>query len=148
MNILKDIGKQIRNKRLSLNLRMEDISKDVGISRASLSSIENGSGNPSFSTVLKICDVLGLSIDVSDVTYDQSRKRATRIIRALDKKINRFVIFTVEQYASSKNKSSHAVYNELKEKGLIEILVNDYEDMHGMSTIYLNDYIDAYLKVH
>ena len=51
----------------------------------------------------------------------------------------------VEQYASSMNKSSRDVYNCLSKKGIIKELIDDYEDMHGMSTYFINEYIDKRL---
>ena len=51
----------------------------------------------------------------------------------------------VEQYANSINKSSASVYKKMSEKGIIKDLTDDYEDLHGMSITYLNDYIGALL---
>ena len=39
-----EIGRKIKNKRLELNLRMDDVAKRVGITRSTLWSVENGSG--------------------------------------------------------------------------------------------------------
>lgn len=135
-----DIGEKIRNKRLQLNLRMDDVAKEVGITRSTLWSIENGSGNYSIDILLKLLNLLNMSIDI-ETKKNGSRKRATRINRALDKKINRFIIMCVEQYASSANQSSRDAYAKLNEAGIINELVNDYEDMHGMSTYSINEYI-------
>ena len=33
----------------------------------------------------------------------------------------------------------------MKEKGVINDLINDYEDLHGMSSVYLNDHISSLL---
>ncbi len=73
------------------------------------------------------------------------RMRASRINTALDKKINRFLIMCVEQYASSTNRSSKDVYHEMSKKGIIQEINDDYEDMHGMSTYLINEYIDKRL---
>ena len=50
----REIGKNIKNRRLSLNLRMDDVAKEAGITRSTLSAIENGSGNPSLETIMEI----------------------------------------------------------------------------------------------
>ena len=55
--------------------------------------------------------------------------------------INRFIVMCVEQYASSVDKGSAFIYNKLSEAGIINELIDDYEDMHGMSTYSLNEYI-------
>ena len=73
------------------------------------------------------------------------RNRATRINTLQDKKINGFIIMCVEQYADSVNKSSGDIYRKMLNKGLIEDMMDDYEDLHGMSKEYLNDYISKRL---
>ena len=139
-----EIGEKLKNKRLELNLRMDDVAKKVGITRSTLWSIENGNGNYTIDTLLKLLNFLNMSIDI-DAQEKGIRRRATRINSALEKKINRFIIMCVEQYAESIDESSSSVFNKLKEAGLIEELKEDYEDMHGMSTYSLNEYIDKRL---
>ena len=72
---------------------------------------------------------------------------ATKIARNLNSEINRFIVMCVEQYASSVNKSSGTIYNELNKAGVIDELRDDYEDMHGMSTYSINEYIGKRLDV-
>ena len=55
---------------------------------------------------------------------------------------------TIEQYADSIGSRSCDVYIRMKKKKLINLIRDDYEDLHGMSTIYLNDYIGALLGDH
>ena len=139
-----EIGQKLKNKRLELNLRMDDVAKEVGITRSTLWAIENGSGNYTIDTLLRLVSFLNMSIDIGTQTQG-TRKRATRTNSALDKKINRFIVMCVEQYASSVNESSSDIYNHLNEKGIIKELVDDYEDMHGMSTYLINEYISKRL---
>ncbi len=140
-----EIGKIIKSKRLQKNLRMDDIAREVGITRATLCSIENGKGNYSIDVLLKILNYLNISINFEEQAKE-TRRRATRVNSVLDKKINRFIVMCVEQYASSVNQSSGSVYRKLKEIGVIKELKDDYEDMHGMSTYSLNEYIDKRLS--
>ena len=139
------IGQQIKTKRLKLNLRMDDVAKAVGITRSTLSSIENGTGNYTIDILLKLFSVLDIpfNVEVEDVNL---RKRASRINSAQDKKINRFIVMCVEQYALACNKKGSEVYKILKEKGIINELIEDYEDMHGMSTYLINEYISKRLS--
>ena len=123
---------------------MDDVAKKVGITRSTLSSIENGSGNYTIDALLKLLRFLNMSIDV-DTQEDSFRKRATRINTNLDKKINRFLVMCVEQYASRANESSRSIYNNLENAGIIDELKNDYEDMHGMSTYSIIEYINKRL---
>ena len=135
-----EIGEKIKNKRLQLNLRMDDVAKEVGITRSTLWSIENGNGNYTIDTLLRLLNFLNMSIDI-DAQEQGARRRATRTNSVLDKKINRFIVMCVEQYASSVNQSSNAVYSMLNKAGIINELKDDYEDMHGMSTYSINEYI-------
>lgn len=140
-----EIGQKLKNKRLELNLRMDDVAKEVGITRSTLWVIENGSGNYTIDTLLRLVSFLNISIDIGTQTQG-TRKRATRTNSALDKKINRFIVMCIEQYASSVNRSSATIYNELNKVGIINELKDDYEDMHGMSTYSLNEYISRRLS--
>ena len=140
-----EIGQKLKNKRLELNLRMDDVAKEVSVTRSTLWAIENGSGNYTIDTLLRLISFLNMSIDIGTQAQG-TRKRATRTNSALDKKINRFIIMCVEQYASSVNQSSGTVYNELNKAGIIDELKEDYEDMHGMSIYSLNEYISRRLS--
>ena len=140
-----EIGEKLKSKRLQLNLRMDDVARKVGITRSTLWSIENGNGNYTIDTLLKLLDCLNMSIDI-DMQELSFRKRATRTNSTLNKKINRFIVMCIEQYASYVNQSSSDVYNNLYRNGIIDELKNDYEDMHGMSTYSLNEYIDKRLS--
>ena len=139
-----EIGQKLKNKRLELNLRMDDVAKEVGVTRSTLWAIENGSGNYTIDTLLRLVSFLNVSIDIGIQTQG-TRKRATRTNSVLDKKINRFIVMCVEQYASSVNRSSRTIYFELNKAGIINELKDDYEDMHDMSTYSLNEYIDKRL---
>ena len=72
--------------------------------------------------------------------------KQTRPWLETEKIINRFVISCIEQYCSFIDMNSSEVYPQFVKKGIIDILVNDYEDLHGMSTTYINDFIDSVLK--
>ena len=140
-----EIGEKIKNKRLELNLRMDDVAKKIGITRSTLWSIENGNGNYTIDTLLRLLGFLNMSIDI-DAQEQGARRRATRTNSVLDKKINRFIVMCVEQYASSVNQSSGTIYNRLNKAGIIDELKDDYEDMHGMSTYSINEYISRRLS--
>ena len=141
-----ELGRRIKNKRLELNLRVNDVAKEVGIARATLWSIENGKGNYSIDNLIKLLGFLNLSFEIGSTEGIPNRKRATRAITLLDKKVNRFIVMCVEQYASSVNQSSNVVYSTLNKAGIINELKDDYEDMHGMSTYSINEYINKRLS--
>ena len=141
------IGKIIKGFRLEHNLRMDDVAKEIGITRSTLWAIENGTGNYSIDTFLKLVNYFNLSIEMKSSKYHVHKQRATRLNKIIDKKINRFVVMCVEQYALKINKGSQYTYRILDNKGIIKELIDDYEDMHGMSTYSINEYIDKRLSL-
>lgn len=141
MKNMIEIGSTIKSKRLSLNLSMDYVANKAGITRATLWSIEKGQGNYSIQSLLNVMDVLDLTISVDGTPNKQKRNRATRTNTLLDKKINRFIIMCVEQYAAFSNQNSNVVYSKLSQKGIIDELTNDYVDLHSMSNVWINDYI-------
>lgn len=147
MDELNSLGHSIKEQRLSLNLRMEDVAKQAGITRATLWSIEKGKGGFSATSLFKVLNILGLSFKIeSNHICEVSRNRATRINTAFDKKLNRFIVMCVEQYAASINESSGLIYKRMLRKGIIKELTDDYDDLHGMSFTSLNEYIDALMQ--
>ena len=145
METKRVIGEKIKTQRLFLNLKMDKVAKEIGITRSTLWSIENGKGNYSIDSLIKLLRFLDVSINIEETKNASHRIRATRTNTSLDKKINRFIVMCVEQYASYTNKGSNEVYTLLNEYGIIDELIDDYEDMHGMSTYSINEYIDKRL---
>ena len=56
-----------------------------------------------------------------------------------------FISFCVEYYAKHINKSSNEVYELFKQEKVLELLENDYDDLHGMGMEYIIQLIDEYL---
>jgi hypothetical protein len=57
-----------------------------------------------------------------------------------------FLTFCLELYAEHTASPSPAVYCRFVQSGLLDMLVSDYEDLHGMSFEYLMQFFDEYLK--
>ena len=57
-----NIGEEIKKRRKTISLSQNDLSEMAGISLATLKNIERGSGNPSFETIEKLLEVLGMEI--------------------------------------------------------------------------------------
>lgn len=148
MTNIHSFGNIIKEKRLASNLRMDDVARMAGITRSTLWSIEKGNGNCSMNALFKVLDVLDLSFSIDGFDKDKRirKKRASRLNSKIDKQINRFIIMCVEQYANHSNISSENAYKLLLSSEVIKELQNDYEDLHGMSTEYLNEYIDSLIK--
>lgn len=147
MENLKNIGIEIKHARLSKNLTMDYVAREVGITRTTLFAIEKGESNYSIFILLKLLDYLGLSMCFDKPTKEETRNRATRVNSKLDKKINRFVIMCVEMYAKYKKTSNQSVYALLKKNNVLEELTDDYEDLHSMGTEWLNNYIDSLVRI-
>lgn len=58
----KEIGKQLKQRRVNLGMELQDVQDYTGITISALSNIENGKANPTVKTLEKITDVLGLEI--------------------------------------------------------------------------------------
>lgn len=57
-----EIGKFIRLRRESLNLRQEDLSEMSSVTTRTIHQVESGKGNPSIQTLEKLAIILGLEL--------------------------------------------------------------------------------------
>lgn len=146
METLFSIGRKIKETRLEKNITMDFVAQQIGISRATLSNIEKGKGNYSVDTLINLLSFLNIPIKLGDKNSSYKRNRATRTNLKQDKKINRFVILCIEMYSKYKNRSSFDIYKILKSHNVLDMLSDDYEDLHGMSTEWLNEYIDSFVE--
>lgn len=62
---LGEIGQLVANRRVDLALKQEDLAELAGVTIKTIYQLESGKGNPSFSTLAKILDVLGLDVLVA-----------------------------------------------------------------------------------
>ena len=145
MDELEKLANQIRNKRLELNISMEVVARKANITRATYSEIEKGNPKCSIGSYFKVLELLRIDFSTNETKTKNSRERASRRVLAQEKKINSFVVLCIESYAAYLNKTTDAIFKKLQEAGLIDTLYNDYEDMHGMSSEYINDYFDKCL---
>ena len=74
--ILHTLGENIRLARLRRDLSSEMVAERAGISRATLSAIEGGSGSVSMGAWVQVLFVLGLENDLSVVARDDALGRA------------------------------------------------------------------------
>lgn len=59
-----------------------------------------------------------------------------------------FETFCIEHYSHHIQKPSTEVYRIFEEQGVLQMLREDYEDLHGMGMEYLMKFIDEYLGVN
>ena len=57
-----------------------------------------------------------------------------------------FKTFCVEFYAEHIARPSDEVYRLFKEKGILDMLDEDYDLLHGMGMEYLMNFFDEYLE--
>ena len=56
-----------------------------------------------------------------------------------------FLAFCIQHYADHIKVSGSQVYQLFKKEKLLDLLVTDYEDLHGMGLEYLMQFFDDYL---
>ncbi|MBC7923161.1 MAG: helix-turn-helix transcriptional regulator [Ferruginibacter sp.] len=66
MDLIAPVGQQIRDRRQFLRITQGDLAEIAGVSLRSLIDIERGKGNPGIHQLMKILDVLGLKIEISN----------------------------------------------------------------------------------
>jgi len=57
-----------------------------------------------------------------------------------------FISYCIEFYADHLQEPSPDIYRLFNESGLLEMLNNDYEDLHGMSIEYLIQFFGEFLE--
>ena len=60
---------KLKAARAGLDLSQDDLAKRVGVSRQTISAIEKGDYNPTINLCIKICKVLGRTLD--DLFWDE-----------------------------------------------------------------------------
>ncbi|MGY4384870.1 transcriptional regulator with XRE-family HTH domain [Pedobacter sp. UYP24] len=63
MELIK-VGDLVNSRRTMLHLRQEDLSEMSGVNIKTIRQIELGKGNPSYLTLSKIFEILGLTFSV------------------------------------------------------------------------------------
>ena len=57
-----------------------------------------------------------------------------------------FAAFCIENYADHTRKAGNEVYRLFKKEGLLDLIRDDYGDLHGMSMEYMMQFCDEYLE--
>ena len=57
-----------------------------------------------------------------------------------------FKTYCIENYAEHSGKASSEVYELFAHSGLLKMLQDDYEDLHGMGKEYLMDFVDKWFS--
>jgi putative transcriptional regulator len=65
LQLLKQLAEKIKSRRLQLNLSQEALANKSGLDRTYISLVERGKRNPSYLSLIKLCD--GLEIDIKEL---------------------------------------------------------------------------------
>ncbi|MDX4067897.1 helix-turn-helix transcriptional regulator [Aliarcobacter skirrowii] len=65
LQLLKQLAEKIKSKRLELNLSQEGLADKCRLDRTYISLIERSKRNPSYLSLIKLCD--GLEIDIKEL---------------------------------------------------------------------------------
>ena len=60
----ENIYRKIKDRRLLLGITQQDLADISGVALRTIKQIETGKGNPSFNTLSKISEVLGMSVEL------------------------------------------------------------------------------------
>ncbi|MFT6997590.1 MAG: y4mF family transcriptional regulator [Cryomorphaceae bacterium] len=60
----KHIGNYLRKRRKVLKISQEDLADIAGVSERTLRDIEKGIANPELASLIKVCEVLGLRLNL------------------------------------------------------------------------------------
>ena len=65
LQLLKQLAEKIKSRRLQLNLSQEALADKCGLDRTYISLVERSKRNPSYLSLIKICD--GLEINIKEL---------------------------------------------------------------------------------
>ena len=80
MELRERLARALRRERESADLSVSELARRAGVSKATISQLESGSGNPSVETLWAIGDALGIPF----ATLVEERTTAPRLIRLGD----------------------------------------------------------------
>lgn len=108
-----EIGKMIRKARKSRNMTQANLAEGI-ISRTSIVKIENGVQNPSFETVEKILERLGLSIvELYEFEHDSSEYEYNRILLSFKRLFNSTQVSEIDALIRSISQFNAGVNNQV-----------------------------------
>ena len=130
------IGKRIRNKREYMQFTREQLAEMAEISPQFLADIENGKKGMSFSTLVKLCSVLGTSCDyiiLGKVTSVTNSSELLDMIQSIDKKISSFGRRTASDFYQNNIQSKRILNSSQKEYGSQPAILFDYSCYSAVS---------------
>jgi len=72
LQLLNKLAEKVKSKRLELNLSQEALADKCGLDRTYISLLERSKRNPSYLSLIKLCD--GLEINIIELVGDKCDK--------------------------------------------------------------------------
>lgn len=93
------IGDKIKKYRMSIKMTQAEFADRLGITGASVSAYENGTRQPSYYTLVKIANILGVTTD-NLLGRDRYTEKTINVSRLTDTQINTLkeIVDTYEKY--------------------------------------------------
>lgn len=117
MNIKEQIGQNIQNARKQKGLSQEEFAHRIGISVASISSIERGVNGPSISTIEKISNLLEIPIAEFYNVHTDSAEKQSEEINSSSLLRQQIITQIVESLNEIKTKDLKVVLKQIKAFG-------------------------------
>ena len=121
LNIIMNIGEQIKKIRTAKNLSQKEVALALEMDQAQFSRIESGKTDPAFSTIEKIAQALGVQlselVNADDVfkevnSYDKSVIEKLALVEQLEEK-EKTAFFSILDALVSKKKLKDSLSNAL-----------------------------------
>lgn len=109
-----DLAKWVKEARLSKNMTQEELGFELDMTKANISSIENGRNNPSFETMLKIFELTNYSLPIPESFFiNQNEMKKTCVVTIFDKKIKQQAFEIIEQYGMTPEQVFNLLLREI-----------------------------------
>jgi transcriptional regulator with XRE-family HTH domain len=84
MQVMKNIGSEIKRRRKSANLKLNEMAERVNVTASFLSQIENGRASPSLVTLKRIAEALRTTVSV--LVAEEGEAEGSPVLRKADRK--------------------------------------------------------------
>ena len=84
-----EIGKRMKQARTNAGINQRDMSSRLSLTNSSYSNYENGYSEPPVETILKFCDILGITIN--DLLQIKIVSNKSLSVSELDVFVNRYI---------------------------------------------------------
>ena len=111
--IMDTIGKRIKYARSKISMSQEVLAERVGLKQGTISDIERDKSNPSIDTLIRIRDVLDVSIDWlltgedNNISLENDTKKILDMYKSLNEKDKNKIEGIMEEKLKDSSRTSH-----------------------------------------